>query len=220
MELAPGAPLFSRLAYRHESMVELLEDAAGWMEARCDRLRGLTRVHTPSVDEPALVVLVDELAHLTAYGPDPALRRRATGALSLLLSAGRAPAVTVIGALQDPRKDVVSFRDLFPVRVALRMVEAQQTKLVLGEGAHDRGAACERIPRSLPGVGYVLLDGQQYPTRVRTAWVSDDDITATAARHPAPVTPDGPALTTGQVEVEGQAVNVVPLAPTGANGTS
>jgi S-DNA-T family DNA segregation ATPase FtsK/SpoIIIE len=220
MELAPGAPLFSRLAYRHESMVELLEDAAVWMEARCDRLRGLTRVHTPTVEEPALVVLVDELAHLTAYGPDPALRRRATGALSLLLSAGRAPAVTVIGALQDPRKDVVSFRDLFPVRVALRMVEAQQTKLVLGEGAHDRGAACERVPRSLPGVGYVLLDGQQYPTRVRTAWVSDDDIKATAARHPAPLTPDGQAITTGQVEVEGQAVNVVPLAPTGANGTS
>ncbi|HEX6239086.1 MAG TPA: hypothetical protein VFZ68_17945, partial [Acidimicrobiales bacterium] len=136
------------------------------------------------------------------------------------LSAGRAPAVTVIGALQDPRKDVVSFRDLFPVRVALRMVEAQQTKLVLGEGAHDRGAACECIPRSLPGVGYVLLDGQQYPTRVRTAWVADDDITATAARHPAPRTPHGQAVTTGPVEDEGQAVNLVPLAPTGANGTS
>ncbi|HEX6239144.1 MAG TPA: FtsK/SpoIIIE domain-containing protein [Acidimicrobiales bacterium] len=224
MELAPGAPLFSRLAYRPEAMVELLEHAAAWMEARCDRLRGVTRVHTPSVEEPALVVLVDELAHLTAYGPDPALRRRAIAALALLLSAGRAPAVTVVGALQDPRKDVLSIRDLFPVRVALRMVEAQQTKLVLGDGAHDRGAACELIPRALPGVGYVLLDGDHYPTRVRSAWVSDDDIAATAAHHCAPgrvddddgqAVDDGPAV----VEVDGQAANVVRLA-TGANGTT
>jgi S-DNA-T family DNA segregation ATPase FtsK/SpoIIIE len=192
MELAPGAALFSRLDYRPEAMVELLEDAAARMAARCDRLRGITRVHTPTVEEPALVVLVDELAHLTAYGPDPALRRRATSALSLLLSQGRAPAVTVIGALQDPRKDVLSIRDLFPVRVALRMVEASQTRMVLGDGAHDRGAACERIPRSLPGVGYVLLDGHHYPTRVRAAWVSDDDIAATAARYPAaPADGDG-----------------------------
>jgi S-DNA-T family DNA segregation ATPase FtsK/SpoIIIE len=169
------------------------------------------------------VVLIDELAHLTAYGTDPALRKRAVQAISLLLAQGRAPAITVVAALQDPRKDVVAFRDLFPVRVALRMVEADQTRLVLGPGAHDRGAACERIPRALPGVGYVLLDGHHHPTRVRAAWVSDHDITATAARYPAPgrgvvhgqVVDDAPA-----VEVEGQAENVVRLAPTGANSSS
>ncbi|HEX6237618.1 MAG TPA: FtsK/SpoIIIE domain-containing protein, partial [Acidimicrobiales bacterium] len=212
MELAPGAPLFARFAHEPEAMVSLLEHAAVWMEARCDRLRGVTRVHTPTVEEPALLVLVDELAYLTAYATDPTLRRRATGALSLLLSAGRAPGVTVVGALQDPRKDVVSFRDLFPVRVALRMVEAQQTKLVLGDGAHDRGAACELIPRALPGVGYVLLDGDRYPTRVRAAWVSDDDITATAAQHPAPVHGDGQAV---NLDGDGQALRLV-----GANGTT
>ncbi len=195
MELAPGAALFSRLEYRPEAMVELLEHAANWMEARCDRLRGVTRVHTPTVEEPALVVLVDELAHLTSYGPDPALRRRATAALSLLLSQGRAPGLTVIGALQDPRKDVVTFRDLFPVRVALRLIESSQVKLVLGDGAHDRGAACELIPRSLPGVGYMRLDGDHYPTRVRAAWVSDEDIATTAARYPARRESDGQAVT-------------------------
>ena len=191
MELAPGAALFARFAHHPETMVELLEDAALVMQARCDRLRGHTRTHPPTVDEPALVVLVDELAHLTAYGTDPALRKRATQAISLLLSQGRAPAVTVVAALQDPRKDVVAFRDLFPVRVALRMVEADQTRLVLGPGAHDRGAACERIPRALPGVGYVLLDGHHYPTRVRAAWVSDDDIAAMAATHAPDAAPAG-----------------------------
>jgi S-DNA-T family DNA segregation ATPase FtsK/SpoIIIE len=195
MELAPGAALFARFAYEPVAMVELLEDAAGLMLARCDRLRGVTRAHTPTVDEPAVVVVVDELAKLTAYETDPGLRKRATQAISVLLTQGRAPAVTVVAALQDPRKDIVSFRDLFPVRVALRLTEADQTRLVLGPGVHDRGAACERIPRALPGVGYVLLDGDQHPTRVRAAWVTDDDIAAMAARYPA----SGVELTGGLV---------------------
>ena len=101
----------------------------------------------------------------------------------------------MIGALQDPRKDVVTFRDLFPMRVALRLIESSQVKLVLGDGAHDRGAACELIPRSLPGVGYMRLDGDHYPTRVRAAWVSDEDIAATAARYPARRESDGQAVT-------------------------
>jgi S-DNA-T family DNA segregation ATPase FtsK/SpoIIIE len=87
--------------------------------------------------------------------------------------------------MQDPRKDIVTFRDLFPVRLALRMVETDQTDMVLGRGARNRGAACELIPRSLPGVGYQLLDGEQHPTRVRASWLSDTDIDALARQYPA-----------------------------------
>jgi S-DNA-T family DNA segregation ATPase FtsK/SpoIIIE len=131
------------------------------------------------------VVIVDELAFLTSYELDAQLRKRASAALSLLLSQGRDPAVTVIGAMQDPRKDIVAFRDLFPVRVALRMTEAEQTDMVLGKGARNRGAACELIPEDLAGVGYQLLDGHQHPTRVRAAWVSDHAIDALARDYPA-----------------------------------
>jgi S-DNA-T family DNA segregation ATPase FtsK/SpoIIIE len=137
------------------------------------------------VAEPAIVVVVDELAQLTSYEPDAQLRRRATAALSLLLSQGRGPAVTVIAAMQDPRKDIVAFRDLFPVRLALRMVEPEQTDMVLGKGARNRGAASELIPRALPGVGYQVLDGQQHPTRVRASWISDGDIDTLARTYPA-----------------------------------
>jgi S-DNA-T family DNA segregation ATPase FtsK/SpoIIIE len=210
MELAPGGPLFSRFAHEAEAMVELLEDAARLMLGRCDRLRGTTRVHAPTVAEPAVVVVIDELAKLTAYEPDPALRRRAIQAISLLLSQGRGPAVTVIAALQDPRKDVIAFRTLFPVRVALRLVEADETRLVLGAGAHDRGAVCEQIPRALPGVGYMLLDGDQHPTRVRAAWVTDDDI-ATMARHYPAAGLDGPV----PVDGDGQAHGDDQLPPSG-----
>jgi S-DNA-T family DNA segregation ATPase FtsK/SpoIIIE len=143
MELAPATGLFSAFAYRPDDMVELLEQAVWDMCQRAERCRGRVRVHTPTAEEPAIVVVVDELATLVSYEPDPQLRKRATAALSLLLSQGRGPAVTVIAAMQDPRKDIVSFRDLFPVRVGLRMAEAEQTDMVLGRGARHRGAACE-----------------------------------------------------------------------------
>jgi DNA segregation ATPase FtsK/SpoIIIE, S-DNA-T family len=186
MEMAFGAPLFTHFAYQPHDMVELLELAAWTMKDRARRFRGVVRVHTPTPEEPAIVVLVDELADLTSYEPDPQLRRRTNAAMSLLLSQGRGPAVTVIAAMQDPRKEQVSFRDLFPVRVALRMVEVDQTDLVLGKGARNRGAACELIPRALAGVGYQLLDGEQHPTRVRASWISDDDIHDLARDYPAP----------------------------------
>jgi S-DNA-T family DNA segregation ATPase FtsK/SpoIIIE len=76
MELAAGTPLFTRFAWTPLGMVELLEDAAALMEARCDRFRGVTRLHAPTVDEPAVVVILDEVARLTAYEPDSALRKR------------------------------------------------------------------------------------------------------------------------------------------------
>jgi S-DNA-T family DNA segregation ATPase FtsK/SpoIIIE len=56
---------------------------------------------------------------------------------------------------------------------------------VLGKGARHRGAACELIPRALPGIGYQVLDGEQHPTRVRAAWISDHDIDTLAHSYPA-----------------------------------
>jgi DNA segregation ATPase FtsK/SpoIIIE, S-DNA-T family len=90
----------------------------------------------------------------------------------------------VVAALQDPRKEVAPIRDLFPVRVALRLTKAEQSR-ILGPSAHDRGAECERIPVALPSGGYVVLDGIPTPVRVRASWVTDDDITAMADRYPA-----------------------------------
>jgi DNA segregation ATPase FtsK/SpoIIIE, S-DNA-T family len=104
--------------------------------------------------------------------------------LSLLLSQGRGVGVLVVGALQDPRKDILPFRDLFPTRIALRLTEASHVDMVLGDGARDRGAVCDQIPDSQPGVGYVALDGVREPVRVRAGYVTDEDIAAMAAAYP------------------------------------
>jgi S-DNA-T family DNA segregation ATPase FtsK/SpoIIIE len=176
MELASGAPLFARFAYDDPAaMATVLDDAVTVMQARASRLRGVTRLHEPTADEPLIVVVVDELASLTAYAERDD-RRRITAALSLLLTQGRAVGVVVVAALQDPRKEVLPFRDLFPTRIALALVEAEQTDLVLGRGARQRGADCSRISLATPGIGWVWCDGENEPARVRAGWVTDDDI--------------------------------------------
>ncbi|CAI7977505.1 DNA segregation ATPase FtsK/SpoIIIE, S-DNA-T family [Frankia sp. Hr75.2] len=182
MELGFGEPLFRHFAVDIAGIADLLEDAVGTMQRRTGWLRGRSRLHTPTPKHPLIVVMVDEIAALTAYATDRETKQRISAALSLLLSQGRAVGVVVIGAVQDPRKDVLPFRDLFQVRVALRM-SASEANLVLGDDAYARGAWTDRIPMSLPGVGFVLVDGDPTPVRVRAAWVDDQDIHTMAAQY-------------------------------------
>jgi S-DNA-T family DNA segregation ATPase FtsK/SpoIIIE len=196
MELSLGAPLFTRLAYADPgALVALLEDAVAVLRARADRLRQLgIRRHEPTAALPLILLVVDELAAITAYLPDRDLKRRAELALQLLLSQGRACGVLVVAAVQDPGKDVVTFRDLFPLRVGLRLVEDVQVDMALGRGARHRGAECDRIPACLPGVGYVLPDGAPEALRVRAGWVTDGDLAEMCARWPAPTDTVGVVL--------------------------
>lgn len=184
MELSFGRALFDQYADHAADMVELLESAVDEMHKRATEFGGLTRTFTPSAAFPFLVVLIDELAFLTAYQPERDLRKRADAAIATLTSQGRSVGVCVVGALQDPRKDVISLRNLFPTRVALRLDESDQVDMVLGDGARDRGALADEIsplPVTGAGVGYVRLDGSPDPVRVRAAYVTDDDIRAMAA---------------------------------------
>ena len=189
MEFPAGRALFTRYEHAPAAMVVMFEDAARVMSERAGRLAGVTRQHVATVAEPLIVLNVDELAFLTAYQPDRKLRERLNAVLPLLLTQGRAVGVCVVAAVQDPRKEIVSFRSLFPVRVALRLDEPSQVDLVLGDGALDRGAACHLIgadEATGAGIGYVVVEGDAYPRRVRAGWVTDPDIHAMAAEYPAP----------------------------------
>jgi DNA segregation ATPase FtsK/SpoIIIE-like protein len=177
----PSLPLYDRFfCDDFTAMADALDEAVQAMRKRIARLRLQTRQHIPTVEEPLVVVVIDELAALTAYLTDRHLKERIKAALGLLLTQGRAAGFHVIAAVQDPRKEVLSFRDLFPTRIALRLTEAPQVDLVLGDGMRDRGALCDRIPQTQPGVGYVVLDGDPTPSRLRISYWSDDDITALA----------------------------------------
>jgi DNA segregation ATPase FtsK/SpoIIIE, S-DNA-T family len=203
MELAYGRALFDRYG-RYESgpaaIVDMLEDQVADMQARAGSLAGRHRVHRLTREHPFRVVFVDEVAFLTAYQPDKKLRDRALAAIATLTTQGRAVGYCVVGALQDPRKDVLTIRNLFPDRIAMRLDEPDQVDMMLGDGSRDRGALADQIstdPDTGAGIAYVRLEAEPDPVRVRAAWVSDSDIDAMCAEYAfAPVVglvPEGEA---------------------------
>src|SRR5215470_14797252 len=73
MELAYGRAIFDRFgryAADPAAIVVMLEDAVAEMQARAARFAGKHRDHTPTPEYPFVVILVDEVAFLTAYLPD------------------------------------------------------------------------------------------------------------------------------------------------------
>jgi S-DNA-T family DNA segregation ATPase FtsK/SpoIIIE len=199
MELAFGRIIFEtygQYAADPEAIADMLEAAVAGMQERAARFAGRRRGHTPTVEEPFVVVLVDEVAFLTAYQRDRKLRERIMAALATLTTQGRAVGYAVVAALQDPRKDVLAIRNLFPDRIAMRLDEPEQVDMVLGDGARDRGAACELIaadPAIGAGVAFVRLEAGPDPVRVRAGWVSDADIWAMVAQVETRVLDEVPA---------------------------
>ena len=150
LELAFGRALFEKhgkYAADPGDIADLLEADVADMQDRAGRFAGRQRDHAPAPEFPFVVVLVDEVAFLTAYQADRKLRDRTLAALATLTTQGRAVGYCVVAALQDPRKEVLNIRNLFPDKIALRLDEPAQVDLVLGDGAHDRGA------RSVPTAG-------------------------------------------------------------------
>ena len=126
--------------------------------------------------------------------------RRIEQALGLLLTKGRAVGITVLAAVQDPGKDVVGWRDLFPTRVAMRLDNPIQVDMVLGDGARDMGARADHISERTPGVAFIRVEGTRAIRRVRASYLTDADIAdlassvtaspaLTAPRAPKPVDP-------------------------------
>jgi S-DNA-T family DNA segregation ATPase FtsK/SpoIIIE len=155
----------------------LLEHVATLTRQRAAALRAQgTRKWTPASGQPFVLLIVDELADVIAYQPDNALRKRANVALQSILSQGRAPGVCVIGQLQDPRKAIIDFRHLFPVKIAMRLDEPEQVDMVLGDGVRHRGATAHEISEDTPGVAWAKLDGRRDPDRARAFHTTDADL--------------------------------------------
>lgn len=174
MEATPARPL-ADVIDRVDAMPDVLEDLVAELDQRSAGLAGVSRQHVPSVASPHRVVIVDELATLTALA-DSKTARRVEAALGALLSRGRAVGFTVLTTTVDPSKDVVRWRGLHAVRVAFRLDEPIQVDMVLGDGALSRGAACDRIPLVTPGVCFVRHDGDPEPSRARATYVTDHTI--------------------------------------------
>lgn len=186
MELAMGRDLLTRFASDAAHSVALLEEAVEVMQARARELAGVTRQHKPSPESPTVIVLIDELAALTAYETDREMLRRANAAIATLASQGRAVGFILFACLQDPRKETLPARGLFTQTVGLRLRDRIETGMVLGEGAVAAGALCHEISPQTPGVAYVLAESGAPPERVRAAYASDEQIRESALAYFAP----------------------------------
>jgi S-DNA-T family DNA segregation ATPase FtsK/SpoIIIE len=178
MELGRAPGLFRKLVCTNGTeAVELLEQVATLTRQRAETLRQQrSRKWTPDCGQPFVLLIVDELADVIAYQPDNGLRKRANAALQSILSQGRAPGVCVLGQVQDPRKDIIDFRHLFPIKIAMRLDEPTQVDMVLGDGVRQRGATAHEISEDTPGVAWAKLDGRRDPDRVRAFHTTDADL--------------------------------------------
>ena len=118
MELAFGRIIFERYgAYAADPEADR-GHAGGtpWRTCRAGRpgSPGSAAITCPTVEDPFVVVLVDEVAFLTAYQRDRKLRERIMAALATLTTQGRAVGYCVVAALQDPRKDVLTHPEPVP----------------------------------------------------------------------------------------------------------
>lgn len=181
IELSVGAGLFTKIATTEADAMETLAGLEMLMDKRGKAMAGHTRDHRPTKTSPLVVLLIDELAGLTAYMSDPALRKEAAASLSRILTKGRALGIVVAAFLQDPRKEVLPVRGLFTQTIALRLRSREEVAMVLGDGIADRAPA-HRISPDRPGTGYVIAE-DGHATKVRSDFWSDDQIRSTAGNY-------------------------------------
>jgi DNA segregation ATPase FtsK/SpoIIIE, S-DNA-T family len=176
MELAYGRRIFHRYAVTSKDTLALLDELVSGMNGRKAEFAGQVRTVPISRQHPLELLEFDEIGALTRYVGDRKTREAITERVALLTTQGRALGYTVRGYVQEPTKDTVPVRDLFPRRICLRVATKSHVAMVLGEHAYDRGAWANRIGESTPGVGYLFGEGIREPLRVRAAWVPGETI--------------------------------------------
>ncbi|WP_407650835.1 FtsK/SpoIIIE domain-containing protein [Actinoplanes lobatus] len=170
------------VSYRYaETDKDIVEVMTSFWETMQERKRTLAeqgrRTFEMSRETPLELLVIDELGAVTGYG-DRSLTRGAQAVLPLILSQARALGGSVIGALQEPTKDVIPQRDLFSLRVCLRATTAGHPDMVLGDDMRRRGALADEIPNApeSAGIGFVVKQRSRTPLRVRAAYCDDADI--------------------------------------------
>ncbi len=175
MELAYGRRIFHRYAVTGAEALYVLDELVESMAARKAQFAGWVRSVPVSPEHPLELLEFDEIGALTRY-TDRKTREAITERVALLTTQGRALGVTVRGYVQEPTKDTVPVRELFPRRICLRVTAKSHVGMVLGDGAYERGAWANRITEAEAGVGYVFGEGIREPLRVRAGWVPDQTI--------------------------------------------
>src|SRR5207249_673838 len=136
---------------------------------------------------PLRLVAIDELASFTlGVGNDKKLCAEFSNLLRDLVSRGRAAGIIVVAATQKPSSDIVptALRDLFGFRWAMRCSTPQASDTILGSGWSTQDFTASSIEGKDRGVGFLLSEGG-WPVRLKSYYLSDDDLKKLARRAEA-----------------------------------
>ncbi len=181
IEVSPGSALFTKIATTEAEAAGLLASLEKLLDMRGRAMANRKRSHTPSAAEPLVVLLIDELAALTSYMTDAALKNQVKASLSRILSTGRGIGFVVAAFAQDPRKEILPMRGLFTQTIALRLRSRDEVTMVLGDSVADRAPA-HRVSPNEPGTGYVI-DEDGSTVRVRADYWRDSLIRSVAEEY-------------------------------------
>jgi len=153
-----------------------MEDRYGWLLDN-----GRRKITRGDEYEPVLVVF-DELAYFSATVGEAKQQKEFTGLLRDLVARGRAAGVIVIAATQRPSADIVptSLRDLFGYRWAFRCSTGASSDVILGHDWAARGYSAADIDPAARGIGWLIVEDGE-PRRMKSAFLSDDQVAALAA---------------------------------------
>jgi DNA segregation ATPase FtsK/SpoIIIE, S-DNA-T family len=197
MELGHGRPMFTRYWGENADIPDMadgLHELTEVVKARSVAHATVkSRKHEPTIDDPLILCVIDELADLTQY-PGREVQKQLVGNIEFGLRRARSVGVTYVMALQKVAKQgSIPFRDLIPDGIALRLDESWMVDSILGPGAYGRGADCPEIPgkpgpgQSIDGrgVAYITQMGDPEPLRVRASYPTDADLAEMVEHYPA-----------------------------------
>lgn len=183
VEIAMGHDLFTHVAMDEDAALDALKQLWAVVQQRQNEMRGHSRNFVPTPGDPMHVLLIDELAVMTAYG-SPDFVKEAGKLLRMLLTQARAFGVVIIGFVQDPRKEIVSDRGLFTQTVALRLRSSSETSMVLGDGMSTQAPA-HKLSASNQGIAYVVTESGRV-SKVRADYWTDKQIMVMSFQNRAP----------------------------------
>jgi hypothetical protein len=179
---ADGRPLaiFEEVASKPDAWHALLIKLAARMQSR----QGKGREQPVTTENPLIVILIDELSALGILDVDATRKKESTAALLTIASQGRSMNFFIVALAQQPQKEMIgNVREFLAMRVSLRVGQKHEVDMVLGDGAAEGGAEAHLIPIATSGnryrtagVGFVQIEGDPNPVRMRLPYASDAQI--------------------------------------------
>jgi S-DNA-T family DNA segregation ATPase FtsK/SpoIIIE len=218
MELDPWKSCIDWLATTPAEARAMLADAVLVLEERAADLAAAgLRVWEPSPARPALIIIADEYAELTEAAPDATQHSDSVG------RRGRAVAVQLIAATQRPTQKAMrqgALRSMMDIRVCFRVRERRDVDLILGQGMLAAGWNAHKL--NAPGKFLVSAPEHDTPKQARAYLLTDETVTATAARYAAhrPALDPLSAAACRARPSNGTATTSTPIEPTNGHATS